>query len=56
MTVVHPEYGIGRIVTLDGLGPNRKARIAFAVGGERTFLLARTPLRPLAERGAPRGH
>jgi DNA helicase-2/ATP-dependent DNA helicase PcrA len=44
-TVVHPTYGLGRIVAIDGAGPNRKGRIAFAAGGERTFVLAKTPLR-----------
>jgi DNA helicase-2/ATP-dependent DNA helicase PcrA len=44
-SVVHPQYGLGRIVAIDGAGPNRKGRIAFAVGGERTFVLAKSPLR-----------
>lgn len=43
--VLHPEYGLGRIVAVEGAGPNRKGRVAFAVGGERTFILARSPLR-----------
>ena len=50
MVVMHPEYGPGRITALEGMGSNRKAKIAFTVGGERTFLLARTPLRPLSSR------
>jgi DNA helicase-2/ATP-dependent DNA helicase PcrA len=45
--VLHPEYGLGRIVSIDGAGPNRKGRVAFALGGERTFVLARSPLRPV---------
>lgn len=44
-SVVHPNYGIGRITQVEGNGPNRKAKIAFAVGGERTFVLAKAPLR-----------
>jgi DNA helicase-2/ATP-dependent DNA helicase PcrA len=48
--VMHPEYGLGRIVAIDGAGPNRKGRVAFAVGGERTFVLARSPLRPVGGR------
>ena len=44
---VHPQYGIGRIVAIDGAGPNRKGRVAFTVGGERTFILAKSPLRPV---------
>lgn len=47
VSVVHPQYGIGRIVSIDGAGPNRKGRIAFAVGGERVFVLAKSPLRLL---------
>ena len=44
---MHPQYGIGRIVAIDGAGPNRKGRVAFTVGGERTFVLAKSPLRPV---------
>ena len=47
VTVRHPEYGLGRIVAIDGAGPNRKGRVAFAVGGERTFVLAKSPLKTL---------
>ncbi len=47
VTVVHPQYGIGRLVAVDGAGPNRKGRVAFTVGGERTFVLAQSPLRVL---------
>jgi DNA helicase-2/ATP-dependent DNA helicase PcrA len=45
--VLHPEFGLGRIVSIDGAGPNRKGRVAFAVGGERTFVLAKSPLKPV---------
>jgi DNA helicase-2/ATP-dependent DNA helicase PcrA len=45
LAVMHPQYGIGRIVAIDGAGPNRKGRIAFTVGGERTFILAKAPLK-----------
>ncbi|MEO6811255.1 MAG: 3'-5' exonuclease, partial [Isosphaeraceae bacterium] len=47
VSVLHPQYGIGRIVAIDGAGPNRKGRVAFTVGGERTFVLAKSPLRPV---------
>jgi DNA helicase II / ATP-dependent DNA helicase PcrA len=50
--VLHPEYGLGKIVAIDGAGPNRKGRVAFAVGPERTFVLAKSPLRPVG-RGNP---
>jgi len=46
--VLHPEYGIGRIVAIDGAGPNRKGRVAFTIAGEKTFILAKSPLRPVA--------
>ncbi len=54
VSVLHPEYGLGRIVAVEGAGPNRKARVAFAVGPERTFVLSRSPLRPVG-RGNPDG-
>jgi DNA helicase II / ATP-dependent DNA helicase PcrA len=44
-SVLHPQYGLGRIIAIDGAGPNRKGRIAFTLGGERTFILAKSPLR-----------
>ena len=47
ITVLHPEYGLGRILAVDGAGPSRKGRVAFAVGPERTFVLAKSPLRPV---------
>jgi DNA helicase-2/ATP-dependent DNA helicase PcrA len=47
VSVLHPEYGLGRIVAVEGAGPNRKGRVAFAVGPERTFVLAKSPLRTL---------
>jgi DNA helicase-2/ATP-dependent DNA helicase PcrA len=45
--VLHPQYGLGRIIAIDGAGPDRKGRVAFAVGGERTFVLSKSPLRPV---------
>lgn len=47
MMVRHPEYGIGRIIAIEGAGPQRKGRVAFTLGGERTFVLAMSPLRPI---------
>jgi len=47
VSVVHPEYGIGRILAIDGAGPNRKGRVAFTLGGEKVFILAKSPLRPV---------
>ncbi len=50
VSVMHPDYGIGRIVAIDGAGPNRKGRVAFTLGGERTFILAKSPLKPVKGR------
>jgi DNA helicase II / ATP-dependent DNA helicase PcrA len=50
VSVMHPQYGIGRIVAIDGAGPNRKGRVAFTLGGERTFILAKSPLKPVKGR------
>ena len=54
VSVLHPDYGLGRIVAVDGAGANRKGRVAFAVGPERTFVLAKSPLRPVV-RSTPDG-
>jgi DNA helicase-2/ATP-dependent DNA helicase PcrA len=43
--VVHSQYGIGRIVTIEGDGSRRKGTVAFAVGGPRTFVLSLAPIR-----------
>jgi len=53
VSVVHPEFGLGRIVAIEGEGSGRKGRIAFAVGPARTFVLAKSPLRPVARPAAP---
>ncbi len=53
-TVMHPDYGIGRIVSIEGAGAERKGRVAFAVGPPRTFVLSKSPLRPLPK-PAPNG-
>jgi DNA helicase-2/ATP-dependent DNA helicase PcrA len=50
-SVLHPEYGLGRIVAVDGEGSGRKGRVAFAVGPARTFVLAKSPLRPVSKPG-----
>ncbi len=53
--VIHPEYGLGRIEAIEGEGSGRKGRVAFAVGPVRTFVLAKSPLRPMT-RSAEDGH
>ncbi len=52
VSVLHPEYGLGRIVSVEGAGPNRKGRVAFAVGPERTFVLSKSPLRTVGRANA----
>ncbi len=47
LAVMHPQYGLGRIVAIDGAGPDRKGRVAFTLGGERTFVLSKSPLKPV---------
>jgi DNA helicase II / ATP-dependent DNA helicase PcrA len=47
VSVLHPKYGLGRIIAIDGAGPERKGRVAFTVGGEKTFVLAKSPLKAL---------
>ena len=47
MRVIHPEFGLGQIVAIEGEGSGRKGRVAFAVGPARTFVLAKSPLRPM---------
>jgi DNA helicase-2/ATP-dependent DNA helicase PcrA len=54
VAVVHPEYGIGRIVAIDGAGPKRKGRVAFTLGGEKSFVLAFSSLRLVSGGGISR--
>jgi DNA helicase-2/ATP-dependent DNA helicase PcrA len=51
MPVNHPEYGLGKIVQLTGLGRNCTATVNFVLAGEKTFRLANSPLRPAAPAG-----
>jgi DNA helicase-2/ATP-dependent DNA helicase PcrA len=46
MTVMHPEYGPGKIVALSGSGKNRRATVQFATVGEKKIILAHSHLRP----------
>jgi DNA helicase-2/ATP-dependent DNA helicase PcrA len=47
MAVVHPEYGLGKIVALSGRDDQRRATVSFATeAGQRTFFLKQSPLRP----------
>ncbi len=47
MTVMHPEYGPGKIVALSGAGKNRRATIQFATVGQKKVILAHSQLRPV---------
>lgn len=48
MIVRHPEYGLGKIVALSGVGARRMATVAFtSSAGEKKFVLGQSPLRPL---------
>ncbi len=47
MTVVHPEFGPGKITVLSGAGKGRKATVQFATAGERKFVLEYSQLRPV---------
>ena len=47
MVVMHPEYGLGKIVALSGSRDKRTATVQFAsAAGEKKFRLAHSPLRP----------
>jgi len=50
MTVMHPEYGPGKIIALSGSGKNRRATIQFATVGEKKIILAHSSLRPARDR------
>ena len=47
MTVTHPDYGPGKIIDVSGSGTNRRATVAFAAVGQKKFVLAKSPLRPV---------
>jgi DNA helicase-2/ATP-dependent DNA helicase PcrA len=47
MLVRHPAYGLGRIAGLSGSGEQLKARVRFSTGDTRTFVVTKSPLRPV---------
>jgi DNA helicase-2/ATP-dependent DNA helicase PcrA len=47
MAVMHPEYGLGKIIALSGAGLRRVATVAFATNGQKKFILANSALRPV---------
>ena len=48
MRVTHPELGEGRVLTLSGNGKGRRAVVEFPEHGEKRFVLAFSPLRPVS--------
>ncbi|MDZ4851566.1 MAG: 3'-5' exonuclease [Pirellulaceae bacterium] len=42
--VIHPAYGIGKIVSVDGHGTKRRAVVQFEAKETKTFVLAQSPL------------
>lgn len=47
MEVMHPEYGLGKIVALSGIGVRRIATVSFSSAGEKKFILHQSPLKPI---------
>ena len=47
VSVLHPDHGVGRIVSVEGAGNDRKAVVAFTVAGQRTFIISKSQLRLL---------
>lgn len=39
MVIFHPTFGAGKVINLEGLGVQKKAKVIFAEGGARTLLL-----------------
>ncbi|MEY8591195.1 UvrD-helicase domain-containing protein [Butyricimonas hominis] len=39
MIIYHPNFGAGKVITLDGLGVNKKAKVLFAKHGQKVLLL-----------------
>jgi hypothetical protein len=44
MRVSHPRYGFGAILSVDGFGPKKMARIEFDEGDTKSFQLSKAPL------------
>lgn len=39
MVIVHPTFGVGKVMTIEGLGVNKKAKVIFAGGDAKILLL-----------------
>ena len=46
MVVLHPQYGPGKVTSLSGRGPNRRATVKFPTHGQKSFVISKSPLRP----------
>jgi hypothetical protein len=42
--ISHPRYGLGNILSVDGFGPKRMARISFDSGEIKSFQLSKSPI------------
>lgn len=42
--ISHPRYGLGHVVSVDGFGPKRMARISFESGEIKSFQLSKSPI------------
>jgi len=50
MLVLHPDYGLGRIVALGGSGTSRHATVDFSSSaGRQSLILRDAPLRPVGK-------
>jgi DNA helicase-2/ATP-dependent DNA helicase PcrA len=47
MLVRHPAFGLGRVTRLNGYGAQRTATVQFTRGGDRSFVIAKSPLQPV---------
>jgi DNA helicase-2/ATP-dependent DNA helicase PcrA len=47
MQVVHSKFGTGKVVAIEGTGPNKKATVFFPAVGQKTLLLRFAKLKVL---------
>ncbi|MFD0891566.1 hypothetical protein ACFQ08_44045, partial [Streptosporangium algeriense] len=45
--VTHDQFGLGTVVSVDGVAEKTKAKIDFGSGGEKTLLLTYAPIEKL---------
>ncbi|MHC2070287.1 ATP-dependent helicase [Bremerella sp. T1] len=49
MAVLHPTYGLGKIIAMSGEGAKRTATVQFVTGEQKKFVLAFSELRPASK-------